>query len=620
MNKTPSKRNLLTLAIGSIGVVYGDIGTSPLYAFRESIAAVSDHGPVAILGILSLILWSLTIIVTLKYVCILLRADNHGEGGILSLMTLVHQGIGKHAGWVMTFGIFGTALFYGDAIITPAISVLSAIEGVGLITHKLAPYTMQISIAILVGLFLIQRSGTGQISWLFGPITVIWFVALAWGGMLHIADHPTVWKAFNPYYAFHFIHQHGISSIFVLGGVFLAVTGAEALYADLGHFGKKPIRLAWLWFVMPSLMLNYLGQAALVLNNPETASNPFYLLYPEWALLPMVVLSTLATIFASQAVITGAYSLTKQAVQLGLLPRLHIDYTSDQHIGQIYMPQVNWALLAGVVFLILVFRSSSSLASAYGIAVTGTMLVTATFLYMVMRYIWKWKLPVILMVILPLISLDLVFLFSNLIKIFEGAFLPLLISAGLMVVMCTWRRGNHELHEQSHEYQYTMKYLLQELRNHPPKRVLGTAVYLSSDPVYAPSALLHNLKHNKVLHERNIIMTLRFTDSPYIDDANRMEIVPIDEDFMRIFMSFGYMEDPNVTRGMALLRAAGTKLDMMSTTFFISRRKILPSAKFGMPMWRDCIFISLSNRASDAANHFHLPPSRVVEMGAQIIL
>lgn len=620
MKEASSKHSLIGLTLGSIGVVYGDIGTSPLYAFREAIGAVAHPDAMAVLGVLSLILWSLTIIVTLKYVIILLRADNHGEGGILSLMTLVHHAVGNKFPWVVMVGIFGTALFYGDSIITPAISVLSAVEGVGLITHRLAPYTMQIALSILVLLFIIQQKGTGRISGFFGPAMLVWFVALAWGGIPHIQEYPAVLKAFNPYYAFRFVAEHHLSTIFVLGGVFLAVTGAEALYVDLGHFGKRPIRLAWIFVVMPALMINYLGQAALVLLYPEKIHSPFYLLYPDWALPFMVALSTMATIFASQAVITGAYSLTKQAVQLGLLPRFHIEYTSEKHMGQIYMPQVNWALLIGVVLLIIVFRTSGALAAAYGIAVTGTMIATAAFLFIVMRYIWKWSIVPTLLLVVPLVGLDLIFLFSNLIKIFEGALFPLLISAAFILVMCTWRRGNHELHEQSHIYQYTMKYLLHELKAHPPKRVSGTAVYLSSDPIYAPSALLHNLKHNKVLHDKNIIMTLRFTDTPYIDDNKRIAIEPIDEDFTRIFMYFGYMEDPNITRGMALLRACGTKLDMMSTTFFISRRKILPSAKFGMPLWRDHIFILLSNRASDAAHHFHLPPSRVVEMGAQIIL
>ncbi len=621
MSTAGGKKNIWALTLGSVGVVYGDIGTSPLYAFRESLMAAANGGvaqPAMILGVLSLILWALIVIVTLKYVALLLRADNHGEGGILTLMALAQQALGRRSAWVMLLGITGASLFYGDAIITPAISVLSALEGLKLATPVFEPYIIPIALSIMVALFAVQRRGTATMGRFFGPIMVVWFGALALGGLAHIQDSPDVWQAFNPAHAWYFITHHGWAGFIALGAVFLAVTGAEALYADLGHFGKRPIRLAWLLFVMPSLALNYLGQGALVLKDPETAEHAFYLLYPQHLLLPMVALATLASIIASQAVITGAFSLTHQAVQLSLLPRLRVLCTAQEHRGQIYMPQVNWVLFAGVIVLIETFRSSSNLASAYGIAVTGTMIITATLLFVVMRHRWKWPRPVAIAIITPLLAIDFTFFAANLTKLLNGGFLPLLLAGVLVLMMRTWVRGSRTLHESARGYHNTMESLIRSLKQYPTQRVDGTAIYLSSNTDYAPSALLHNLKHNKVLHRQNILLTLRFDNVPFVDDAERIQTEAINADFMRMTMRFGFMETPNVTRGLNLLRNGPLKPDMMLTSFFISRRHIMPSAKFGMPLWQDRIFIAMNNSASDAASYFHLPRSRVVELGVQM--
>jgi len=621
----PHHHGWVSLAFGSIGIVYGDIGTSPLYALRESLTAASKGGnlsPAEIIGVLSMILWTLIVIVTIKYVMLVLRADNHGEGGILSLMAMARDALGKHCVkrgvCILFLGMAGAALFYGDATITPAISVLSAVEGLSLVTNKLDPYLVLIALVIIVILFLMQRSGTEKVARYFSPVMVLWFIILAAGGIYHLQDYPEVLNAFNPWLAVTFILHHGMISFMTLGAVFLTVTGAEALYADLGHFGKKPIRYAWLYLVMPSLFLNYLGQAALVLSNPAAAANPFFLLYPEWALLPMVILSGFATVIASQAVISGAFSLTHQAVQLGLLPRLHVEYTSAKHIGQIYMPKVNWLLLCCVLMLIALFRSSSNLASAYGIAVTGTMIITAILIFIVMRHQWKWSLSLSLLVISPLLIIDGVFLAANLMKVLDGGYMPLLFSSILIVMMRTWLKGTSELQVQSQEEHHTMEWMLKELHENPPHRVDGTAVYLTSTVEYAPPALLQNLKHNKVLHQRNIILTLRFDNRPYIKDNDRVSIEVINDDFTRVYMHFGYMEKPNVTRGLQTLHRHGIKLIIMMTSFFISRRKIVQSKTNAMPIWQDKLFMMMANSASDAAAFFHIPPTRVVELGVQM--
>jgi KUP system potassium uptake protein len=626
-NTQNSPRNvpsLLALTLGSIGVVYGDIGTSPLYAFRESLAAAEGSGEphMAVLGILSLILWSLMLIVTLKYVFLVLRADNHGEGGILSLMALAEnaaQGkLAKRSGFILMLGIAGAALFYGDAVITPAISVLSAVEGLNLVTHHFTPYVIPIALIILIALFIMQQSGTKKVSQFFAPIMVVWFIVLALGGLNHITDTPQVMLALNPWYGFYFLTHHGFISFITLGAIFLSITGAEALYADLGHFGKKPIRIAWLYVIMPALLLNYFGQGALVLANPEAAENPFFLLYPDWALMPMVILSAMATVIASQAVISGAFSLTHQAIQLRLLPRLFVEYTSAFHVGQIYIPKINWLLLGGVVLLIALFRTSSNLAAAYGIAVTGDMVITTILVFIVMRYKWRWSLPLALVITIPMVCIDLTFLAANLIKFIQGGFVPLLLSSILILMMYTWCRGSSALHSQARGDDYTMETLIHELNHYPPQRVEGTAIYLTSNIHYAPSALIQNLRHNKVLHMHNYVLTLRFDTKPYVPEEERIVTQCLNKDFTRIFMNFGYMDTPNVTQALQLLPQHGIRLNMESTTFFISRRNIMPSAHFGMPLWQDYIFIALSSGASDAAAFFHLPPSCVVELGVQM--
>ncbi|WP_407520937.1 potassium transporter Kup [Methylobacterium oryzisoli] len=608
-----------TLFLGSVGVVYGDIGTSPLYAFREALAPGRADGMLTVhevLGTVSLLLWALILIVTIKYVLLLLHMDNKGEGGILSLMALARKALGGSR-TVFSLGLLGAALFYGDAVITPAISVLSAVEGLKLVTPAFEHYVLPITIAIIVPLFLVQSRGTGRMASFFGPITVVWFLAMAVAALPHILRRPDVLLALNPWYALEYLLSHGSGALIVLGAVFLAVTGAEALFADLGHFGRRPIQAAWICIVGPALSLNYLGQAALVLAYPDT-KDPFFQLVPEWALLPMVLLATAATVIASQAVITGAFSLSRQAVQLGLLPRLEIRHTSESHSGQIYLPQINTLLMVGVVVLVLVFRSSSGLASAYGIAVTGTMLITASLSFLVLWRFWKWSPIAAGAVMLPFIAVELMFLVSNLIKVFEGGYVPLLLAGGLVVLMWTWVRGVTILFNKTRKTDVPLSELVAMLEKSPPHHVRGTAVFLTSDPETAPAALLHNLKHNKVLHEKNVVLTVRTIDLPRLKDADRISIEPLGPHFWKVVMKFGYMESPNIPRGLALLRKQGFKFDIMATSFFLSRRSIRPAAQSGMPLWQDRIFITLARNANDATDFFQIPTGRVVEVGTQV--
>jgi KUP system potassium uptake protein len=610
------------LLIGAVGVVYGDIGTSPLYAFREAMlaagASTDSISRPTVLGLLSLILWALTIIVTIKYVIVLLRADNDGEGGTLSLMALAQRAMGRRTKTVFVLGIIGAALFFGDALITPAISILSAVEGLKLVHPATEHAVLPATIAIIFGIFIVQSRGTAAVAKWFGPITLIWFVAMAIGGLLHISDDPGVLAALNPAYAVKFMINHGLVGLVALGAVFLAVTGAEALYADLGHFGKKPIRIAWALIVFPALTLNYLGQGAMVLADPSRLESPFFFLFPEWALLPVVILATLATIIASQAVITGAFSLTRQAIQLRLLPRLEIKHTSVDQEGQIYMPQVNYLLMIGVILLVVLFGSSSKLATAYGIAVTGTMVATACLAFIVVWRRWNWPLWAAIALMAPFILLDLIFFSANALKIFEGGYVPLIFAAGIMLCMWTWVRGTGILTVKISQSDVSLDFLLSKLRAKPPQRVPGLAIFLTADPDTAPSALLHSLKHYKVLHEKNAILTIRSATLPRIPDAERVQIEIIDENFLRITLRFGYMEEPNIPKALVLCRKEGLKFDIMSTSFFLSRRSIRPSAQSGMPLWQDRIFIAMANNASDASGYFHLPTDRVVEIGAQI--
>jgi len=620
----PAKVPFWSLTIGSIGVVYGDIGTSPLYAFREAISAATGSGnPVTepiILGIFSLIIWALLLVVTAKYILILLRADNKGEGGTLALMALASHSFIRRGGTIILLGIVSGALFYGDAIITPALSVLSAIEGLKVVTPTFDAYVVPLTVVVLVALFAVQSRGTASVATFFGPVMMLWFGAIAAAGIWHSLRNPVVWLSFNPVYGLEFLLEHGLVGFFTLGAVFLVVTGAEALYADLGHFGRSPIRFAWLVVVLPALTINYLGQGALVLANPKTIENPFFLLYPEWALLPMVLLATIATVIASQAVISGAYSLTQQAIQLGLLPRLEIRHTSEALFGQIYMPRVNTLLLFGVLLLVMLFRSSSALASAYGIAVTGTMVVTALMAIVVVWRVWNWPLAGALALIVPFLFIDLTFLSANLLKIVEGGWMPLALGAVVMAIMYTWRRGSRLLFEKTRRLETPLEGLVKSLEKKPPARVPGTAVFLTSDPVSAPTALLHSLKHYKVLHENNVILTIETADTPRVDASERVRIQPVGKTFSRIVLRFGFMETPNVPKALAIARKLGWQFDIMSTSFFLSRRSLKPATQSGMPRWQDRLFIGLTRVANDATDYFQIPTGRVVEVGTQVTI
>jgi KUP system potassium uptake protein len=610
------------LLIGSIGVVYGDIGTSPLYAFREAVVAASGPSGVvttqAVLGVVSLILWALIVVVTLKYVVILLRADNHGEGGTLALMALAQRAVRRGAGAIVLLGIVSGALFYGDAVITPALSVLSAIEGIKLVTAALDPYVVPLTVVILLALFAAQSRGTARVAAFFGPIMTIWFAVIAIAAIPPVMRQPEVLLALNPLLAVSFMLHHGIIGFVTLGAVFLAVTGAEALYADLGHFGKRPIQTAWLFIVLPSLALNYLGQGALVIADPKAVENPFFLMFPDWALIPMVGLATAATVIASQAVITGAYSLTRQAIQLGLLPRFEIRHTSEAHSGQIYIPRINMLLLIAVTLLVLMFRSSSALASAYGISVTGTMVVTAMMGFVVIWKVWRWSPFAAAALIAPFLFLDLTFLAANLLKVLEGGWVPLALGSVVMLLMYTWRRGSRLLFEKSRKLEFPLADLVTMLEKRPPQRVSGTAVFLTSDPVSAPTALMHSLKHYKVLHEKNVILTIQTAPTPRIDPSERVRLEQISATFSKVTLRFGFMESPNVPKALAIARKLGWQFDIMSTSFFLSRRALKPAAHSGMPRWQDHLFIALSRTANDATDYFQIPSGRVVEVGTQV--
>ena len=623
---TRSRAGFWGLTLGSIGVVYGDIGTSPLYALREAMVAASgpNHdaiGREVVLGVVSLILWALIVVVTLKYVLILLRADNNGEGGTLTLMALASRAvarIGKAVGAVALMGIISAALFYGDAVITPALSVLSAVEGLDVATPAFHDFVVPLTVVILVVLFAFQSRGTAKVAALFGPITSIWFVAIAIPGLIWIVRDPVVLWALNPAHGVEFLLHHGMIGFYTLGAVFLAVTGAEALYADLGHFGRRPIQTAWLGLVLPALALNYLGQGALVFAHPEAIANPFFLLYPEWIRIPMVLLATAATVIASQAVITGAYSLTSQAIQLGLLPRFEIRHTSAQRAGQIYMPRVNALLLVGVLLLVALFRSSSALASAYGIAVSGTMVVTGMMAFVVIWRMWRWSPLAAAALILPFVLIDLTFLSANLLKVIEGGWVPLALGGVVMLVMYTWRRGSKLLFEKTRRLETPLDELVRVLERKPPQRVPGTAVFLTSDPSSAPTALLHSLKHYRVLHEKNIILSVETTHTPRVEPAKRVRIEPVGSTFMRVLLRFGYMETPNIPKALAIARKLGLQFDIMSTSFFLSRRALRRAPRSGMPRWQDRLFITLARSANDATDYFQIPTDRVVEVGTQV--
>jgi KUP system potassium uptake protein len=573
-----------------------------------------------VLGVLSLILWALLIVVTTKYVLLLLRADNNGEGGTLSLMALGQRALGRRSLFLLGLGVVGASMFIGDSMITPAISVLSAVEGLKLAAPGLEHYVVPLTLCILVVLFSVQSSGTARVASAFGPVMVVWFSTLAVLGVIHISDDPSVLAAINPWHAVHFLLSHGTIGLVTLGAVFLAVTGGEALYADLGHFGRKPIQAGWLYFVLPALLINYFGQGALVLSNPAAIENPFYRMVPEILLLPLVVLATAATVIASQAVITGAYSLTRQAVQLGLLPRFEVRYTSESHAGQIYLPRVNRLLLIGVALLVLVFHTSSGLASAYGIAVSTTMVADGIMGFVVIWKLWNWRAASAAAIMVPLVVVDTTFFSANLLKLLEGAWVPLLFGVAMAVMIWTWRRGSAMLTDKTRRTEVPLDELIKNLEKRPPHLVKGTAIFLTSDPGFVPTALLHNLKHNKVLHEHNVILTVETAQTPRVDPSERVRMEAISDKFAKVRLRFGFMEQPNVPKALAIARKLGWQFDIMSTSFFVSRRSLKPSSHSGMPRWQDHLFIGLSRSANDATDYFQIPTGRVVEVGTQVTI
>jgi KUP system potassium uptake protein len=619
------------MALGSVGVVFGDIGTSPLYAFRLALAQASANGGVridAVMAVVSLAIWALILVVTVKYVLFLMRADNKGEGGVLSLMALAQVAMGKRTMAVFLLGVVGASLFYGDAVITPAISVLSAVEGLKSVPvmgeHVTLSVVILLSLAILAGLFLVQARGTAKVAVFFGPICLTWFAAIAGLGLMHLGRDPEILLAFNPLYALKFLTHHGMVGLLVLGSVFLTVTGAEALYADMGHFGRWPIQASWLFLVLPCLILNYLGQGAFALHMVHAAHGRpvgdvdwFFQMTPAILRVPMVVLATAATVIASQAVITGAFSLTNQAMQLGLLPRMVVKRTSETQAGQIYLPQINFMLLIGVVMLIAVFKTSDSLGNAYGLAVTGTMAVTTTLAFIVVRRLWRWPLAGALALIGPLLTLDFTFLGANALKLLSGAALPLVLGGALFVVMATWVRGNDILAAKIAKDSPPLDEFLAILRARPPHRVLGCAVYLTADPDHAPGALLHNLKHNKVLHAKNIILTVHTMEVPRVAECDRLEVSPIDDDFVRVKLNYGFMEQPNVPKGLAACRKLGVPFDIMSTSFFLGRKTVVSMRK-GLGHLQDRLFFMLIKNAANPTDFFQIPAGRVLEMGAQV--
>jgi KUP system potassium uptake protein len=619
-----SGSHLWILCLTALGIVYGDIGTSPLYALRECF-----HGPHAVpvtyenvLGVLSLVFWSLIIVVTLKYHVYVIKADNRGEGGILALMALVHRVLKKQSGkkyfLLTTLGLFGAALLYGDGMLTPAISVLSAVEGLEIATPFFSPYVVPITVIILVGLFLFQRKGTAGVGAIFGPIVIVWFLTLAVLGIVNVFHQPSVLRAINPLYAIHFFQQNGFHGYLVLGAVFLVATGGEALYADLGHFGEKPIQIDWFGIVGPALLLNYFGQGALLLSNPETAVNPFYHLAPSWALYPLVVLATLATIIASQAVISGVFSLTRQAAQLGYMPRVNIVHTSSKEIGQIYIPGANWGLMVATIALVLTFRSSSNLAAAYGVAITSTMIITTMLAYFVARHIWHWPLYRAVLVTVGFLVVDAAFFGANIIKVAQGGWVPLLIGLLVYTVFVTWKRGRDLLSEKLRQGMITLEDFVKDVANNGITRVPGAAIFLTGEPEGTPIAMLHNIKHNQVLHKQNIVVTVLTEEIPHVSEKDRMNVKNLEHGFYRVLIRYGFMEDPDVPAVLRQLKHNGLDINPAAATYIMSRNTLIPSKMPGMAIWREKLFVFLTRNASRANEFFRLPANRVVELGMQI--
>jgi KUP system potassium uptake protein len=617
-----TKSSLAALTLGAIGVVYGDIGTSVLYALKEVFN--SGHVPFTpdnVYGILSLFFWTLTTIVSVKYVVLVLRADNNGEGGLVAMLALASQavkGSPRLRSVLLLVGIFGTSLFYGDGVITPAISVLSAVEGLEVISPGLHRFIVPLTLVILFLLFLVQKRGTAGIGKFFGPITLVWFAAIAVLGVSHIVDNPAVLKALSPHFALAFVIGNPGTTFIILGAVVLCVTGAEALYADLGHFGKQPIRLAWFAVVMPALTLNYFGQGALLLQNPAAVKNPFYLMAPDWALIPLVVLATMATVIASQALISGAFSVTKQVIQLGYLPRLAIEHTSVRDTGQIYIPLVNWGLFATIVLAVVMFRSSSNLAAAYGIAVCTDMLITTVLTFYVIRYKWNYPLYLCLLATGFFFVVDFAFFASNLLKLFEGGWFPLVIGGAVFTLMITWKEGRRLLNEKLRADAIDLPSFLEAVFVSPPTRVEGTAVFLTAEPGTVPNALLHNLKHNKVLHDNNLFVTVRNHEVPWIGLDKRVEIVSLGHQCWQVMIHYGFKNDPDVPRALEHIRGRGCELDTMTTSYFLSRDTVVPTIGSGMAQWREKLFSQMHHNASGAADFLKLPNNSVVELGSKI--
>lgn len=611
--------------VGAMGVVYGDIGTSPLYAMKETFGGIHAVAPELdnVFGILSLIFWALVIVVSLKYVAFIMRADNKGEGGIMALIALTQRATStsSRARWLLaSLGLFGAALFYGDGMITPAISVLSAVEGLQIAAPALEPYVIPVALAVLVILFLFQRRGTAGVGALFGPVMGLWFATLAVLGIINIVDFPQILAAVNPAYAVEFFLHNKWQGFLALGTVVLAVTGAEALYADMGHFGKKPIQVAWFFLVLPALLLNYFGQGALLIHDPSTARNPFFMMAPSWALYPLIALATAATVIASQAVISGAFSVTRQAIQLGYAPRMEMLHTSDKAAGQIYLPFINWGLLIGIVALVIGFESSSNLAAAYGIAVTGTMAIDTILAFVVVSTLWGWNWTAAVAIMSFFLAIDLAFFGANALKIAHGGWFPLVIAVVVFTILATWKRGREILIARLSAEAMALAPFLTTIAAHPPMRVPGTAVFLTASCEGVPHALLHNLAHNKVLHEKVVFLTIVTEDIPYVPVQDRFEVEPLGNGFSRIIMHFGFKDDPDVPKALAQCEPLGPQFNMLETSFFLSRETLIATRIPGMALWREKLFIGMARNASNAMTFFKIPTNRVIELGAQVEL
>jgi KUP system potassium uptake protein len=617
-----NKSSLAALTLGAIGVVYGDIGTSVLYAIKEIFG--SGHVPFThanIYGVLSIVFWTLTVIVSLKYVTLVLRADNAGEGGLIAMLALASQAVKDRPGlrkWLLVIGIFGTSLFYGDGVITPAISVLSAVEGLEVVSPHFKKYVVPLTLVVLFALFFVQKRGTGGIGKFFGPITVLWFLSIAVLGVSHIVGHPEILGALSPHHALRFMWEQPGTTFIILGAVVLCVTGGEALYADMGHFGKKPIRLAWFAIVMPCLTLNYFGQGALLLADPEAVKNPFFNMAPDWALLPLVGLATMATVIASQALISGAFSVTKQAIQLGYLPRLNVLHTSVRDTGQIYIPFVNWGLFTAIVLAVVMFKSSSNLAAAYGIAVTLDMLITTVLTFYVIRYGWGYPLSLCVAATGAFFVVDLAFFSSNLLKLFAGGWFPLLIGGVVFTLMMTWKQGRALMAKVQHADAIELDSFLEAVFMDPPTRVAGTAVFLTAETGTVPNALLHNLKHNKVLHEQNLFVTVRSHEKPWIGLDKRLEVKPLGHDCWEVVIHYGFKNDPDVPKALELMRGRGCELEPMLTSYFLSRDLVVPTLGEGMALWREKLFAQMHHNAGAAAEFLNLPNNAVIELGSKL--